>query len=35
MEGEDAVEIAQFEHSPHPRLRDDQLEITVEQPLPA
>ncbi len=34
MEGEDAVEIAQFEHSPHPRLRDDQLEITVEQPYP-
>ena len=34
MQGEDAVEVAQFEHAPHPRLGDDQLEVAVEQADP-
>lgn len=31
MQGEDTVEVTKLEHPSHPRLRDDQLQITVEQ----
>lgn len=34
VQGEDTVEVAQFEHSPHPGFGDHQLEVAIKKPNP-